>query len=101
MQGLKQREITLHNDFDKHVENTTAEPNSTLGFLRRNLNAYISNPQTKEEAYKTLVRPILEHGQTVWDTYTLCLGPGYILEMIPQRKPACYILHIEFRRYVN
>ena len=36
-----------------------------LGFLRRNL---FSCPQdVKEAAYKTLVRPILEYGSTVWD----------------------------------
>jgi len=40
----------------------------TLGFLRRNIN--ISNPQIKEHSYKTLVGPILEYSQSVWDPYT-------------------------------
>ena len=40
----------------------------TLGFLRRNL---FSCPQeVKEAGYKTLVRPILEYGSSVWDPYT-------------------------------
>ena len=41
--------------------------NRTLGFLRRNL---FSCPQdVKEAAYKSLVRPILEYGSTVWDPH--------------------------------
>jgi len=31
---------------------------------------YVSNPQIKERAYKTFVRPILEYSSTVWDPYT-------------------------------
>ena len=27
----------------------------------------------KEAAYKTIVRPILEYGRSVWDPYTQCL----------------------------
>ena len=46
----------------------TAKANSTLGFVRRNI--CINNPQIKELAYKTLVRPILEYSSTVWDPYT-------------------------------
>ena len=45
-----------------------SKTNSTLGFLRRNIN--ISNPQVKEHSCKTLVRPILEYSQTVWNPYT-------------------------------
>ena len=42
-------------------------PGPIEGFLRRNL---FSCPQdVKEAAYKTLVRPILEYGSTVWDPH--------------------------------
>jgi len=40
------------------IDYITSKANSTLGFLRCNIN--ISNPQIKEHSYKTLVRPILE-----------------------------------------
>jgi len=46
----------------------TAKANSTLGFVRRNIN--INNPEVDERAYKTLVRPILEYSSTVWDPHT-------------------------------
>ena len=41
---------------------------STLNFLRRNIN--IRNSHVKLQAYKSLVRPILEYSSTVWDPYT-------------------------------
>ena len=43
------------------------EANSTLGFLRRNLN--INSTSVKEQAYKSLVRPSLEYACSVWDPY--------------------------------
>jgi len=51
--------------WEKHIDYITSKANSTFGFLRRNIN--ISNPQIKEHSYKTLVRPILEYSQSVWD----------------------------------
>ena len=55
--------------------------NTTLGFLRRNL---FSCPQdVKEVAYKTLVRPILEYGSTVWDPH--CNGLNDELENVQKR----------------
>ena len=39
--------------------------------LKRNL--YFCLQDVKEAAYKTMVRPILEYGSSVWDPYT---GPG-------------------------
>jgi len=44
----------------------TAKANSTLGFVRRNINSF----EVKERAYKTLVRPILQYSSTVWDPHT-------------------------------
>ena len=49
-----------------------------LGFLRRNL---FSCPQDlKEAAYKSLVRPLLEYGSTVWDPH--CNGLNDELENV-------------------
>jgi len=54
--------------WNDHIDYVTAEANSTLGFVRRNIN--INNPEVKERAYKTLVRPILEYSSIVWDPHT-------------------------------
>ena len=54
--------------WDKHIDYITSKANSTLGFLRRNIN--ISNPRIKQQSYTTLVRPVLEYSQIVWDPYT-------------------------------
>ena len=40
----------------------------TLGILRRNLN--IGSTATKQNAYNSLVRPIVEYAATVWDPYS-------------------------------
>ena len=44
------------------------QANRTLGFLRRNL--YSCPKDVKDAAFKTLVRPLLEYGSSVWDPYT-------------------------------
>ncbi|KAI8498092.1 hypothetical protein Bbelb_240360 [Branchiostoma belcheri] len=54
--------------WDLHIDHVSSKANNTVNFLRRNIN--IANPQVKARAYKTLVRPILEYCQTVWDPYT-------------------------------
>jgi len=41
--------------------------NKMLAFLRRNLND--CPPKVKEECYKTIVRPALEYGSSVWDPH--------------------------------
>jgi len=46
--------------WDKHIDYITSKANSTLGFLRRNIN--ISNAQIEENS-KTLARQILEYSQ--------------------------------------
>jgi len=52
----------------KHIDTITAKANSKLGFIKRNIN--INNRTVKDQAYKSLVRPILEYSQSVWDPYT-------------------------------
>jgi len=39
-----------------------------LGFVKRYIN--INNRAVKAQAYKSLVRPVLEYSQAVWDPYT-------------------------------
>ena len=61
--------VTIQSDlkWHSHINNITKKANSTLGFLRRNLN--INSTSVKEQAYKSLVRPSLEYACSVWDPY--------------------------------
>ena len=61
--------VTIQSDlkWHSHINNICNKANSTLGFLRRNLN--ISSTSVKEQAYKSLVRPSLEYACSVWDPY--------------------------------
>ena len=54
--------------WNEHINNVCSKANKTLGFLRRNLK--ISSRETKEMAYKILVRLIMEYAATVWDPHT-------------------------------
>ena len=51
----------------QHIDSITDKANRTLSFLRRNLK--ISSISIKEQAYKTLVRPLVEYASTVWDPH--------------------------------
>ena len=51
----------------ENISNTVSKANRTLGFLRRNL--YSCSPFVKETAYRSLVRPMLEHCSSIWDPY--------------------------------
>ena len=50
-----------------NIDSITNKANRTLGFLRRNLK--ISSISIKEQAYKTLVRPLVEYASPVWDPH--------------------------------
>ena len=50
-----------------HILNITNKANSTLGFVKRNL--HHCPQKVKDQVYKSLVRPRLEYGCTVWDPY--------------------------------
>ena len=50
-----------------HINTICGKANSTIGFLKRNLN--ISNRTIKENAYKSLVRPSLEYACSVWEPH--------------------------------
>jgi len=48
--------------WSKHNDMVSGKVNSKLGFIKRSIN--ISSQTIKEQAYKTLVRPVLEYSQT-------------------------------------
>ena len=73
--------ITNNLTWNKHIDQITASVNRSLRFIRRNLH---SCPQaTKESAYKTLVRPVVEYSSSVWDPYTQSLT--HKIEMVQGR----------------
>jgi len=47
--------LKISSGTDKHIDETTAKANQTLGFLKGNLR--VNSPALKEKAYKGLVRP--------------------------------------------
>lgn len=69
-----------------HINNITAKANSTLGFLRRNLQ--VGSREIKSHAYQALVRPTLELCSSVW--YPSNKDAIYKIEMV-QRRAARYV----------
>ena len=67
VESIKYLGVTITNDlkWNTHIINICTKANRTLGFLRRKL--YSCPQDVKETAYKTMVRPILEYGSSVWD----------------------------------
>jgi hypothetical protein len=88
--SVKYLGLTISHDlrWNKHVDKVVSKSNNTLNFLRRNLR--IKNPDVKTQAYKSLVRPLLEYSSTVWDPHTIELKNK--LEMV-QRRAARYTLN--------
>ena len=64
-----------------NIRNVFTKANITFGILRRNL--FSCPKDVKEAAYKTLVRPILENGSSVWDPH--CNGLNGELENVQKR----------------
>ncbi len=60
-------DISQKLSWKSHVHRITQNANRSLGFIRRNIK--VRNPQVREAAYKTLVRPQLEYASSVWDPY--------------------------------
>ena len=69
-----------------HIDNISKKANSILGFLRRTLRKCPA--KTKERAYTTYVRPILEYSSTVWDPQSKDLSNK--IEMV-QRRGARFV----------
>ena len=82
--------VTITSDlkWSQHINNITTKANSTIGFLKRNLN--ISNRGIKESSYKSLVRPTLYYASAVWDPYHQTDIKR--LDMV-QRRAARYVLN--------
>ena len=83
LESIKYLGVTITSDlkWNSHIRNVCSKANRTLGFLRRNK---FSCPQdVKEAAYKSMVRPILEYGSTVWDPH--CNGLNDELENVQKR----------------
>ena len=92
--SVKYLGVTLQKDgnWNEHIKSTTTKASQTLGFLGRNLR--ISCKSIKEQAYKMLVRPVLEYAAAVWDPHT----KQDIKEVEKvQRRAARFVL----RRYHN
>ena len=53
--------------WNTHVQKTCAKANSVLNLLRRNFHK--CSQKSKEQAYNSLVRPILEYASAIWDPY--------------------------------
>ncbi|XP_070183866.1 uncharacterized protein [Littorina saxatilis] len=82
--------VTVQADlkWDIHIDTIVKKANQTLGFLRRNLK--IGAVHTKELAYKSLVRPLLEYACTAWDPSS---QKNIAKIEAVQRRAARYVLH--------
>ena len=78
--------------WNTHVKAITQKANRTCSFLYRNLKK--CPKETKELAYRSLVRPILEYASPVWDPYTQSNVND--LEQV-QRRAARFVLN-DFNR---
>ena len=58
--GAKYLGMEISNNllFNNHIQNTTTSASLSLGFHKRNIRS--QNPASKEMAYKTLVRPLVD-----------------------------------------
>ena len=61
-------EISSNLSFNGHIQNITTSASRFLGFLKRNIRS--KNPELREMAYKTHVRPFVEYSSSVWSPYT-------------------------------
>ena len=51
----------------RHIDNIVAKASGRLGLLRRALKS--ADSKVRQQAYNTIVKPILEYGCPVWDPY--------------------------------
>ena len=58
--------ITVQNDlhFDQHINNTVNRANKLVGLIKRAFS--FLNEETLLTLYKTLIRPILDYGNSIW-----------------------------------
>ena len=90
VESTKYLGVTITSDlkWNSHIRNVCSKGNRTLslGFLRQNVFSCLQD--VKEAAYKSLVRPILKYGSTVWDRH--CNGLNVELEDV-QKRAARYV----------
>ena len=81
--------------FNGHIQNITTSASRSLGFLKGSIRS--KNPELREMAYKTLVRPLVEYSSSVWSPYTKSKITR--LEMV-QRRAAHWTLS-EYSPYAS
>ena len=75
-----------------HVNQVAKKANNTCSFLYRNLKK--CSKETKELAYRSMVRPILEYASPAWDPYTQC----NINQLERVQRRAARFVHSNFYR---
>ena len=75
-------------NWTKHVEEKVAKANTTLSMLRRNLKTNCI--QTKDLAYRALVRPQLEYASVAWSPWQQ--GLSALIEKV-QRRSARFVMN--------
>ena len=95
--AVKYLGVTVHHklSWNEHICSLAKKTNSSMGFLRRNLQIY--QKHIKTNAYKTLVRPQIEYAYTIWDPFTS--GNQNKIEMV-QRRAARFACN-NYRREVS
>ena len=83
--------------WNNHIDKTCSKANSSLAFLRRNLQ--ISQTHIKAAAYTTPVRPQLEYAASIWDPYTS--GKQNQLEMVQRRAARFAVKNYERKASVT
>ena len=72
-------------NWSKHVSNICTKTYRTLGLLKRNLSQ--CSPEVRLQAYKGLVRPVLEYVSTAWDPHQQYLKDQ--IENVQKRSARC------------
>ena len=71
-QLLSEKYLGVHIDsklnFNVHVDNTVKKANGIRALVQRN--THFCPRKTKADAYKSLVRPVVEYTSTVWSPHT-------------------------------
>ena len=69
LSSIKYLGVTITNDlhWGKHIDEICNKAYRTLGLLKRNLSA--CPMEVKLQAYKGLIRPVLEYASTAWDPH--------------------------------
>ena len=78
--------ISSNLSWNNHISKTATKGNRALGFIRRNIKT--SSKSTKERAYNSIVRPVLEYASSVWSPWQKDLSTT--IENV-QRRAARYV----------